>query len=552
MGNIELRGYQTNAIDQTEGAIAFGDTELCISAPTSFGKTYTIAQFIKNQIDLGNHVVFMMNLSALVEQTMEAMKNMGIPFRVIAAEYDGQEFDHQAKVTIAMQQTLYARIDKVSVKCDTLVIDEYHRSFKTDTMNQVRALLKPDVVVGLSATPYDEKGYALSGVELIETVSVKDLTEQKYLTPLRTFSAEFAENMDYSEAGSGEYSENFLNGILNNDKYNSQVVKAWYKVAKDKKTIVFSTGIEHSEALAENFRAIGVEASAYHSKMNKKHSKAIMDKFKSGEIQVLVSVNKILVGFDDPSIECGVACRPTKTRRVWQQACGRMIRLFERKRDAILLDCAQWTAEHGFYDEDYYAPDFGEKEKLKKSKEESAVQVMQVIVAEEPTEVTRKIVIKKIEELESMKRQIPDLQVKDLLAIFETSQKPIEILRVAFEMNKRKIGAVYTRRMVEWISDEWDTMLEEFPQYHTRLLKTLRTMSKGKVSKGKKLASLHYVVSKNTKDMSTGEIGPGWLRQQTPYRDYIAPDSVDVSENVYNEYGEYVDPGSEYGGGIPF
>jgi len=541
MGNIELRGYQTNAIDQTEGAIVFGDTELCISAPTSFGKTYTIAQFIKNQIDEGKSVVFMMNLSALVEQTMEAMKNMGIPFRVIAAEYDGQEFDHQAKVTIAMQQTLFSRIDKVSVKCDTLVIDEYHRSFRTDTMNQVRKLLKPDVVVGLSATPYDEKGYALSGVEIIETVSVKDLTDQGFLTPLRTFSAEFAENMDYSEAGSGEYSEKFLNGVLNNDLYNAQVVKAWWKVAKDKKTIVFSTGIEHSEALAAQFATLGVEAKAYHSKLSKKDSRAIMSSFKKGTTQVLVSVNKILVGFDDPSIECGVACRPTKTRRVWQQACGRMIRLFEGKKDAILLDCAQWTAEHGFYDAPYHAPEFGEKELLKKAKEEVAIQVMPLLVEEEPTVVTPYLVIKKVNELEQMKLQIPDLPVKDLLAIYETSQKPVEILRVAHEINRRKTGQSYTRAKVTWISDKWDEMLEEFPQYRTRLLKTLRTMAKTKVSGGKKLASLHYVVSKSTKDMNTGEIGPGWLRQQTPYADYTMPDGVNASMEVINNYNVEID-----------
>ena len=247
-----------------------------------------------------------------------------------------------------------------------------------------------------------------------------------------------------------------------------------------------------------------------------------MDDFKNNKLQVLVSVNKILVGFDDPSIECGVACRPTKTRRVWQQACGRMIRLFEGKKDAILLDMAQWTSEHGFYDEQYYAPEYGDKEKLKQVKEDAAVQVMQLVVTEEPTEVTRHVVIQKIEELERKKAQIPDLTVKDLLAIYETSQKPIEILRVAYEMNRRKTGTPYTRQTVEWTSTEWDGMLDQFPQYRTRLLKTLRTMAKNKVSQGKKLNALHY--------------SPDWLREQTPYRDYLEADSVEPSSEVMANY----------------
>ena len=270
MGKVELRKYQEQAIEQIEGSIALGSTEVCLSAPTSFGKTITIAKFIQDQVSVGHNVVFMMNLTALIQQTIDTLKAMKIPFRVVAAEFDGQEFDHQAQVTICMQQTLYSRIDKLDVKCDTLVIDEFHRSFRTDTMETVKGKLKPDTIVGVSATVYDEKGYALPHVDVVETVTISDLTQQGFLTPLRTISVSFAEDMDYSEAGSGEYSENFLNGVLNNDSYNQQVVAAWNKVAEKKKTIVFSTGIDHSEALAKEFRAIGVKAEAYHSKLAKK------------------------------------------------------------------------------------------------------------------------------------------------------------------------------------------------------------------------------------------------------------------------------------------
>ena len=211
---IELRDYQKEAISQIEGAIVFGGTEICLSAVTSFGKTFTIMQFIKDEIAMGKSVVFMMNLTALVEQTMNAAKEMDVPFKVIAAEFDGQEFNHQAKLTICMQQTLHARIDKVNVDCDILIIDEFHRSFRTSTMESVKTKLSPDVIVGISGSVIDERGYALPDVEIIETVSVSELTNQKFLTPLRTFSATFAEEIDYSDGGSGEYSENFLNGKM--------------------------------------------------------------------------------------------------------------------------------------------------------------------------------------------------------------------------------------------------------------------------------------------------------------------------------------------------
>ncbi len=535
MSKVQLRQYQKDAIVQIEGAMALGSTEISLNGPTSFGKTITIGQFIKDQIDEGKSVVFMMNLTALIEQTMDTLKRLKVPFRVIAAEFDGQEFDHQAKVTIAMQQTLHARIDKVDVDCDVLVIDEFHRSFRTDTMEKVKRKLQPEHIVGISGTNYDEKGYALPGVDIIETQTIKQLTQDGFLTPLKVYSAEFAEKMDYSEGGSGEYSESFLNGKINNVEFNVHIVEAWKKVAEGKKTIAFCTGIAHSESLAAQFELEGIKAYAYHSKLSKSDSKLIMSDFKQNG-GILCSVGKVLVGFDDPSIECGIAARPTRTRRVWQQAVGRMIRLFEGKKEAILLDCAQWTSEHGFYDDHYSPPEYGDREALKREKEERAIQVMPVIVGSEPTEVTPEIVLSKVKELEAKKQDIPTIQMKDLIAIFETSQEPLLILRIAYEINRRKTGQAYRYETVRWVADVWNEMLEEFPQYHTRLLKTLRTMAKNKVSQGKKINALHFTVAKEVKDMNTGEIVPGWLRRQTPYVDYTLPDSTEPSTEVINNY----------------
>lgn len=528
---MELRDYQASAIEQVEGEIVFGSTEVCLGAPTSFGKTITSGHFIKDQVEQGKSVVFMMNLTALVEQTIKMLKTLKIPFKVIAAEFDGQEFDHQAQVTVCMQQTLYARLDKIEPpKCDVLIIDEFHISFRTDTMEAVKRKLKPEVIFGLSATPYDEKGYALPHVDVIQTASIRSLTEEGYLTPLRVVSVKFAEDVDLTAAGAGEYTEGFLNTVVNTPTYINNVVRAWEEVAKDRKTIVFSTGIEHSIQLANEWKSRGYKFEAYHSKLSKKEAKQIMDDFRKNKIQGLVSVNKVLVGFDMPDITCGVACRPTRTRRVWVQASGRLIRFFEGKKDSILLDCAQWTKEHGFIDEAYHPPELGDKEGLSKAKAEAGAGVLPLLLnAEEPTEVERKYVVQKIEELEQKAKKIPELHVKDLVAIYETSIIPKQILNIAYEMNARKTRSPYTDKSVNWVADAWEKAILRFPQYEQRLLKTLKTMAKNKVAQGKKLNALYYVVQPD-----------GWLMEQTPYCSYEVRDSVDVTEaeeRYYNDYG---------------
>ncbi len=523
---MKLRKYQAEAIEQIDGSIAMGSTELCLDAPTAFGKTLTAAHFIKDQLERGNSVVFLMNLTALVQQTIDELKGMEIPFKVIAAEFDGQEFDHRANVTICMQQTLHARIEKIEPpSCDVLIVDEFHRSFRTDTMEEVKRFLKPDIILGLSATPYDEKGYALPDVDLIQTTSVKILTEQKFLTPMKVMSVKFAEEIDYSDAGSGEYSDNYLDGKINNESYNSEVVNAWEKTAKGKKTLAFCSSIAHAEALAHQFALKGYEAMPYHSKQSKNDSRAIMEDFKSKKIKVLCSVGKILVGFNDPSVECGIACRPTKTRRVWQQACGRLIRLFDTKTEAILLDCSAWTSTHGFYDDPYYAPPYGNKEELSKAKEKAAVTVTELLLNKgEPTEIIKELVDNKVEELKRNAERIPEISMIQLVSIYNTSTIPEQIATIAYEMNMRITGTTYRDSQVLWTIEDWLVLFEEFPMYKQRLIQTMRTMFKNKVSARKKLAALHY--------------SPNWLREQTPYSYKYETDSTDVSEETYNAYND--------------
>ena len=524
---MQLRKYQSEAIEQIEGYIALGSREICLDATVSFGKTITISHFIKDQIEEGKSVVFMMNLTALVEQTMRALDSIGVSYKVLAAEFDGQEFDHQAKVTIAMQQTLHARLEKIKLpECDVLVIDEFHRSFRTNTMEEVKKKLNPDTIVGLSGTPYDEKAYALPGVDTVQTVSTKELMDQGYLEPLKVMSVQFAEDVDLTDGGSGEYSESFLDGKLNNPSYNKCVVSSWKKVASNMKTIVFATGIAHSEALAAEFARNGIEAMAYHSKLSKKATKSVFEDFKNNKTQVLVSMSKLIVGFDMPDIECGIACRPSKTRRVVIQAMGRLIRKHPDNKPALLLDCAQWTREHGFIEEPFHSPELGDKETLNKEKERtSATEVPILMNGEEPTEVTRELVVQKIKELKTKAKRIPELDFKDLLAIYETSQSVRQIIEVGYDINRRKTGQGYQPTQIDWATELWIPFITEYPEFKSRILRSLRTRLKNIVSQGKKVAAIHYF--------------PDWLKDQTPYKRLIVPDSVDVSEEEYNVYAEY-------------
>jgi hypothetical protein len=233
----------------------------------------------------------------------------------------------------------------------------------------------------------------------------------------------------------------------------------------------------------------------------------------------------VSIGFDVPDIKLGVMMRKMAVRSLFYQQVGRLIRTAPGKEYAELLDIANNTATFGFHDEVYEPPEYGDKETLAKENAKLEAKTIKLITKEEPTEVTKELVLKKVEELERKKNDIPNIGFNDLLAIFHTSQDPLMIIRIGFEIHRRKTGHTYTRDNVEWAANPWYPFLEQFPQYQSRILRSLRTRVKNIVSQGKKLASIHYFQK--------------WLSEQTPYIDYVMPDSVDVSEEVYTNYSVY-------------
>jgi DNA repair protein RadD len=64
----------------------------------------------------------------------------------------------------------------------------------------------------------------------------------------------------------------------------------------------------------------------------------IFKAFRTGDIRVLCSVDTITTGFDLPALDCIVCLRPTLSSSLWVQIQGRGTRLFEGKKNCLLLD----------------------------------------------------------------------------------------------------------------------------------------------------------------------------------------------------------------------
>lgn len=66
--------------------------------------------------------------------------------------------------------------------------------------------------------------------------------------------------------------------------------------------------------------------------------KRVLDDLKHGRIQIATSCGVLTEGFDEPSINAIVMARPTRSKPLYIQCCGRGLRLWPGKQDCIVLD----------------------------------------------------------------------------------------------------------------------------------------------------------------------------------------------------------------------
>lgn len=355
---LTLRPYQEEAIEAIEGCIAFGDSNIVLKAETSFGKSITAAGICDKFSD--KHIVILVNIEPLIDQIAFFLKELGIDYSILKATRES-EFDTHARVQLVMSQTYYARAESLKIKADFLIQDEVHKEYDTDRTNKILNDLEPDVRIGLSATPWNQAGYALKNTEIIETASCEDLTKMGYLSKIDYFIPRWSEKVEYGsvEKSGTDFNLTSLDAIIASPKHLDKLVKAMdSRNAKERKTLVFCSTIEQCDRIESALVKAGYHAASYHSKKSKKENERIMTSFKTngafagtddsiasrslfndtkpitdGEvIKCLISVSKLTTGFSVDDIDLGVVARPTKVKSLWHQIAGRM------RRKADILD----------------------------------------------------------------------------------------------------------------------------------------------------------------------------------------------------------------------
>lgn len=95
---------------------------------------------------------------------------------------------------------------------------------------------------------------------------------------------------------------------------------------KEEQTIVYSCNVEHANLLTAALIVKGIQAAAITAETPRHKRLVYIDKFRKGELRMLVNHSVLTTGFDTPKTSNIVICRPIFSNILYEQIVGRGLR----------------------------------------------------------------------------------------------------------------------------------------------------------------------------------------------------------------------------------
>lgn len=316
-------------------------------SPTGSGKGTIASHMIESAVAKGKRVLFLINRRELVKDLSKRLDRLGVDHGVIMGDHPRRR--PWLKVQVASIDTLH-RFER-PLPADLIFVDEAHFSISPTWLKVIGNYPKTPVI-GMTATPIRADGRGLGELfnAMVECLSLPELTDLGYLVPTRVF-APSVPDLSTVKVQAGEYNQKQLAQVVDRSKLTGDIVDHWVRLAQGRPSVCFAVNVKHSKHIVERFIGAGIRAAHIDAKTPDHERDRFWAQLVDGSLQVVSSVGVISYGWDVPPVSCAILARPTKSEALYLQMVGRVLRPHETKSDALILDHAGATLEHGFVDE---------------------------------------------------------------------------------------------------------------------------------------------------------------------------------------------------------
>lgn len=349
---FEFRDFQYNSVVAAVDYINSSSTKpSMIVAPTAGGKSWIIAGIASSY---SAPILVLQPSIELLKQNYEKFIAIGGEASIFSASID-KEVGH---ITYATLESVSKHVDKFKeLGVGLVLIDECHHKYSPEPSSEFRTFmdkLKPKKVIGLTATPFrlknNSEGSRLVMLNRMRPGYFKDflyITQISELIELGywTTSVDETWEMDESElklnSTGSEFTEKSIQAYIEANGINNRIYLRILDALHEgrKHILVFTDSVPSCEKFVQHLAKVdGVTSDYLTSKTPKKKREELIDKFKSGEIQVLFNYGILSTGFDFPELDAIIMGRPTNSLAVFYQIYGRGVRIAEGKDDFLFSD----------------------------------------------------------------------------------------------------------------------------------------------------------------------------------------------------------------------
>lgn len=371
---IVLRKYQLDTIQRARESIAAGNKSIIIQASCGSGKTCMAAAICDNALTKNKKVLFLVHRRELAYQAAERFAEYGLgdEISIIMA---GEESDLSKPIQIASIQSYIRRIKLNGGvdwlhKADIVVLDEAQVSISPTYLKVMENYNGNTIKIGLTATPCRGDSRPLGELyeDIVSSIGINELIELKHLVPVRYYAGKEKPDLSNISNVAGDFNKKELNKRMNKSVLIGDIFLNWARIAGDRSTIIFSSGVKHSKFIRDEFRRNGVTIEHIDSHTPAEERADVLKRLKNGDIQVITNCQILTEGFDFPAAGAICLCRPTRSYGLFVQMAGRGLRTSPGKQDCILIDFARNIEMHGFLTDEVSWSLSGKEKAWKKKK----------------------------------------------------------------------------------------------------------------------------------------------------------------------------------------
>ncbi|WP_024440929.1 DUF3427 domain-containing protein [Mycobacterium sp. UM_WGJ] len=332
----EPRPIQQEALRALTQTRAAGFRAGMVTMATGLGKTW-LAAFDAARPEVVR-VLFVAHREEILKQSRDVFRQV-IPQASLGLYY-GDEKQPGAEVVFASVQTLSRNLDRFTPDAfDYIVVDEFHHAAAA-TYRNVLNHFTPNFLLGLTATPDRMDGadlLALCADNLVFSCDLAEGIQRDELVPFHYWGVPDPVDFTPIPWRNGKFDPAALEAAVETQDRAQSAFDEWQS-RRGARTLAFCVTKHHADFMAEFFTARGIRCASVHSGPTSAPRHASIEALRSGELEMIFTVDIFNEGLDVPDIDTVLMLRPTESPVVFLQQLGRGLRTLDGKDALAVID----------------------------------------------------------------------------------------------------------------------------------------------------------------------------------------------------------------------